>query len=144
LHIMLRFELERAMIKGDLKAADVAGEWNSRFKDYLGIEVDKDSNGCLQDTHWADGYFGYFPTYALGNLYAAQFYAKANSELPGLTDDYSSGDFSRLLEWLRTNIHSQGQRYRAHDLCEHVTGKKLSHKPLIDYLNKKYWEVYGV
>ncbi|MBD3401674.1 carboxypeptidase M32, partial [candidate division GN15 bacterium] len=134
LHIMLRFELERALVSGELKAKDVAGEWNKRFKEYLGIEVDHDANGCLQDVHWSAGYMGYFPTYALGNVYAAQFYAKANEDMPGLQSDFAQGEFTRLLGWLREKIHRQGRRYRAVDLVKEVTGQELSHRPLIDYL----------
>lgn len=144
LHIMLRFELERAIIKGDIKVADIPGEWNKRFKEYLGLEVDKDSNGCLQDIHWAHGIFGYFPTYTLGNLYAAQFWNKAQADLPNLSDDFASGKFDRLLVWLRDNIHSQGFRYYSPELCEIVTGEPLSQKPLIDYLYSKYSDIYGI
>ncbi len=144
LHIMLRFEIERAMLRGELKVADIPGEWNKRFREYFGIEVDKDSNGCLQDVHWSLGCIGYFPTYCLGNLYAAQFYAKANEEVPGLESDFARGDFSRLLNWLRRNIHVHGSRYRAADLCQKVTGKPLSHQPLIDYMTAKYKDIYGI
>ncbi len=144
LHVMLRFELERAIITGELKVADIPGEWNSRFKGYLGIEVDKDSNGCLQDVHWSHGGFGYFPTYALGNLYAAQFWGKAQKDLPGITDDFAQGKFDRLLAWLRDNIHSQGFKYYSNDLCQRLTGQPLSHKPLLDYLYDKYAGIYGI
>jgi carboxypeptidase Taq len=144
LHIMLRFDIERAILRGDLKVADIPGEWNKRFKEYFGLEVDKDSNGCLQDVHWSMGSLGYFPTYCLGNLYAAQFYAKANEEMPGLESDFARGDFSRLLGWLRKNIHVHGSRYRAADLCRRVTGEPLSHRPLIAYMTEKYEDIYGI
>ncbi len=144
LHILLRFELERAMVKGDLKPKDIPGEWNSRFKKYFGIEVDKDANGCLQDVHWAAGLIGYFPTYTLGNLFSAQFFAKAKADIPDLMGEFKRGDFTLLLKWLRTNIHEQGQRYRARDLGRRVTGQSLTHKPLIDYLKAKYAEIYGI
>jgi len=143
LHILLRFELERAMLTGDLKPADLAGEWNSRFKKYFGIDVDKDSNGVLQDVHWSAGLIGYFPTYTLGNLYSAQFFAQAQQDIPDLKAQFESGNYSGLLNWLRENIHHHGQRYRAKDLVQRVTGKPLSHKPLVDYMNKKYGEIYG-
>lgn len=143
LHILLRFELERAMLTGDLKPADVPGEWNSRFKKYFGLDVDKDSNGCLQDVHWSTGYIGYFPTYTLGNLYSAQFFAKAKQDIPDLETQFENGNFRNLREWLRTNIHQRGQLYRANKLCEKVTGKPLNHRPLIDYMNTKYGEIYG-
>jgi carboxypeptidase Taq len=144
LHIMLRFELERALVKRELKPADIAGEWNKRFKEYLGIDVDRDANGCLQDVHWSSGLIGYFPTYALGNLYSAQFFAQATEDIPGLKDDFKKGEFSRLLGWLRTNIHQHGQRYRATELCKRTTGKPLSHKPLLDYMTAKYGEIYDL
>ena len=143
LHIMLRFELERALMKGDLKPADVPGEWNSRFEKYFGLKVDKDTNGCLQDVHWSAALFGYFPTYALGNLYSAMFFNKAKEDMPDLDDRFSRGDFKTMVDWLRENIHKHGARYRANVLCERVTGEKLSHKPLVEYMNKKYGEIYG-
>jgi carboxypeptidase Taq len=143
LHILLRFELERAMIKGDLKPTDVPGEWNSRFKKYFGIAVDTDRNGCLQDVHWSAGLFGYFPTYSLGTLMSAQFFAQALKEMPDLMQQFERGEFTRLREWLRTNIHQHGTRYRAPVLLEKVTGQKLSHRPLMDYMTAKFSEIYG-
>lgn len=144
LHILLRFELERALAKRDLKPKDVAGEWNSRFEKYFGIKVDHDGNGCLQDIHWSAGLIGYFPTYSLGNLYAGQFFAKALEEMPKLFADFEAGNFSNLLNWLRKNIHQHGQRYRATDLVRKVTGNPLSHKPLMAYMEKKFGEIYGL
>jgi len=143
LHIMLRFELERAILNGDIKVADIPGEWNERFKKYFGIEVDKDSNGCLQDVHWSAGLMGYFPTYCLGNLYSAQFFAKAKEDIPDLPNQIAVGNLAELLGWLRKNIHQHGARYRAKELGEKVTGQPLSHKPLMDYMNKKFGEIYG-
>ena len=127
-----------------LEAYEVALiEWNSRFKKYFGIEVDKDSNGCLQDVHWSAGLMGYFPTYCLGNLYSAQFFAKAKQDIPDLSDQIASGNMAGILDWLRENIHQHGARYRAKELGEKVTGQPLSHKPLMDYMNKKFGEIYG-
>lgn len=144
LHIMLRFELERALMSGDLKPADVADEWRKRFKEYFGIEVDHDANGCLQDVHWSAALFGYFPTYALGNLYSAQFFAKASKDIPDLQQQVERGQFDSLLGWLRENIHQHGSRYRAPQLGKKVTGQELSHKPLVEYMNQKYGEIYGI
>ena len=144
LHILLRFELERAMVKGDLKPKDVAGEWNSRFEKYFGIKIDNDANGCLQDIHWSAGLIGYFPTYSLGNLYAGQFFAKAFEDMPSLYQEFEMGDFSNLLSWLRKNIHRQGQRYRATDLVRKVTGKPLTHQPLMAYMEQKFGEIYSL
>jgi len=142
LHILLRFELERPLLSGDLKPADVPGEWNTRFKKYFGIDVDKDANGCLQDVHWSAGLIGYFPTYTLGNIYSAQFFAKALKDMPDLPQQFETGQLLNLREWLRTNIHEHGKRYRANKLVEKVTGKPLSYQPLIDYMTAKYGEIY--
>ena len=142
MHILLRFELERALVKGDLKPADVPGEWNSRFKKYFGIEVDSDANGCLQDVHWSAGLMGYFPTYALGNLYSAQFFGQAQKEMPDLTEQIEKGNLIGLRQWLKDNIHQHGTRYRANKLVQKVTGKPLSHKPLMDYMTAKFQEIY--
>ncbi|MBD3332948.1 carboxypeptidase M32 [candidate division GN15 bacterium] len=143
LHILLRFELERALLRGDLKPADVPDEWNSRFEKYLGIKVDKDSNGCLQDVHWSFGLVGYFPTYTLGNIYSAQFFNQAKKELPDLEQQFERGELVNLRHWLKEKIHSQGQRFRATDLVEEVTGSPLDHRPTIDYMKAKYGEIYG-
>ncbi|MEZ5359132.1 MAG: carboxypeptidase M32 [Candidatus Zixiibacteriota bacterium] len=144
LHILLRFEMERAILNGDIKIKDVPGEWNSRFEKYFGIKVDKDSNGCLQDVHWSAGLMGYFPTYALGNIYAAQFFVKAKKDIPDLEKKFEGGDFITLREWLRENIHKHGLRYRANNLCKRITGENLSHLPLMEYLNKKFTDIYGL
>ncbi len=143
LHILLRFELERALTTGDLKVADLPGEWNRRFKDYFGIEVDKDPHGCLQDVHWSAGLIGYFPTYSLGNLYSAMFFDQAKEDIPDLLARFERGDFLCLREWLRENIHRHGRRYRANKLAQRVTGQSLSHKPMIDYLTTKFGDIYG-
>lgn len=143
LHILMRYELERAILTGDLKPADIPMEWNSRFKKYFGIEVDNDSNGCLQDVHWSAGLIGYFPTYTLGNLYSAQFFAKIKEEIPDLSSQFERGEFRNLRNWLKENIHKHGQRYRANKLVENVTGKPLSYKPLMDYMNDKFGEIYN-
>ncbi|MFI4882070.1 MAG: carboxypeptidase M32 [Phycisphaerales bacterium JB064] len=142
LHVMLRFGIERAMISGDLAIGDLPGAWNERFKQLLGLDVPDDTNGCLQDVHWSFGLFGYFPTYTLGNLYAAQFWQTINAQMPGIENDFAKGDFSQLLRWLNTNIHAHGRRYGAGELCEKVTGKPLASQPLMDYLGGKLREVY--
>ena len=142
LHIVLRFEIEQALISGDLQCADVPGAWNEKVKKLLGLEFPDDANGCLQDVHWSLGSIGYFPTYALGNLYAAQLYDTAKKEISGLEDYVASGDHKPLLSWLRHNIHSHGMRFRAKDLVTKISGKPLHHDYLISYLNDKYSELY--
>ena len=144
LHIMLRFGIERALFSGALKAGDVPGEWNAQFKDFLGIEVPNDAKGCLQDVHWSFGLFGYFATYSLGNLYAAQFWEKINQDIPTLDDQIRKGQFAELLAWLRKNIHSAGRQFKAAELCERVTGKSLQADPLMRHLEKKLRPIYGV
>jgi carboxypeptidase Taq len=144
LHIFIRFELEQALLAGDLAAADVPAAWTEKYRQYLGIASDTDAQGCLQDVHWSGGLFGYFPTYALGKLYAAQFFAAANEQIGPLDVQFARGEFAPLLEWLRKNIHQDGERYTAGELVERVTGQPLSHAPLMRYLREKLGPLYGV
>lgn len=144
LHIILRFELEQALMTGDLGVAELPTAWNDRFQKMFGLKVPQDSMGCLQDVHWSAGLMGYFPTYTLGNLYAAQFMEQARKDIPGLEADIASGKYLPLKQWLTERIHSQGQRYSATELCERITKQPLSHGPLMNYLKGKYRGIYGV
>jgi carboxypeptidase Taq len=146
LHIALRFELELALLTGDLAVSDLPGAWNERFTALFGLQVPDDARGCLQDIHWSFGGLGYFPTYTLGNLYAAQFMDAAKQQLgsESLDEEMSRGDFSRLKEWLTSNIHRHGQRFRAAELCQRVTGSPLSSEPFLRYLKEKCADLYGV
>jgi carboxypeptidase Taq len=144
LHIMVRFELERALLSGALPVKDLPGEWNRRYKEYLGVKVPDDRRGCLQDVHWSFGLVGYFPTYTLGNLYAAQFWERINRDIPGLNVQLARGRFDALRGWLNRNIHAHGRRYRAGELCERVTGRPLDAQPLLTHLETKLGEVYGL
>ncbi|RMF86122.1 MAG: carboxypeptidase M32 [Planctomycetota bacterium] len=144
LHIMLRFDLERRMIRNELAVKDVPEAWNAGMQELLGITPPNDAEGCLQDIHWSIGTFGYFPTYQLGNLYAAQFVAKARADLPDLDDQFRQGRFDGLLDWLRKNIHQHGQRYRPTELVKVVTGRELSHEPYIAALKAKFEPLYGL
>ncbi|HWB53939.1 MAG TPA: carboxypeptidase M32, partial [Tepidisphaeraceae bacterium] len=144
LHVLLRFELEQAMVNGELKVADVPGAWNERMKKYLGLTPPDDAKGCLQDIHWSGGAIGYFPTYTLGNLYAAQFFEQANKDLGDLNAQFSRGQFAPLLSWLRKHIHSQGQKYSAPQLVQRITGRKLSAEPLLRHLRARAAEGYGI
>jgi carboxypeptidase Taq len=144
LHIMLRFDIERLMLSGDLAVKDVPAWWNDRMKTDLGLDVKSDAQGCLQDVHWSMGAIGYFPTYTLGNLYCAQLWDKANEEMPNLMSDIENGEFAPLLTWLREKIHKPGRTYKAPELCERVTGKPLSHEPLCDYLEAKLSKIYSL
>ena len=142
LHIIVRFELERALLSGDLSTSDLPEAWRQRYRKYLGVDVPTDALGCLQDIHWAQGAFGYFPTYTLGNLYAAQFYDAAAAELGDLQAQFARGEFEPLVDWLHRNIHQHGMRYPAPALCEHVTGKPLSSEPLLNHLRTKLRSIY--
>jgi carboxypeptidase Taq len=144
LHVMLRFGIERAMLRRDLAVKDIPAVWNERFEKLLGVKVPDNRRGCLQDVHWSFGLIGYFPTYTLGNLYAAQFWEKINADIPDLPAQMSKGQFGALLAWLRTNIHEHGQRYRAGELCQRITGKPLSADPLLRHLERKLRPVYGL
>ena len=144
LHIMVRFELEQPLIAGELEAADVPGAWNETFSRYLGITPPDDSQGCLQDIHWSGGLVGYFPTYALGNMCAAQFFAAARQSLGDLESMFARGEFEPFKTWLNENIHRLGKQYRADRLVEVVTGELLSHEPLAAQLHAKFGELYGL
>jgi carboxypeptidase Taq len=144
LHIILRFELEQALMTGDLAPKDVAAAWKDKFRAFFDLTPATDAQGCLQDIHWSMGGLGYFPTYTLGNLFAAQFMAAARRDLPGLDDDFRRGFFGRLKGWLNEKIHRQGQRHRAGELCRIITGEPLGHRALLQYLRGKYAEFYGI
>ncbi len=144
LHIIVRFELEQALIKGDLTTADLPGAWNDRYREYLGITPPSDADGVLQDIHWSAGLVGYFPTYALGNLYASQFFAKADKELGGLDAQFARGEFHGLLSWLRRNIHERGMCYSEGELVQKVTGEPLSHEYLMQHLRSKFGKLFAV
>jgi carboxypeptidase Taq len=142
LHIILRFEIEKRLFAGTLAVADLPAAWNELAKGLLGLTPANDREGVLQDVHWSGGMFGYFPSYCLGNMMAAQFWYKAQGELPGLDEDFARGDFSRLLGWLRKNIHEQGRRYDSRELVKAVTGEALTPKYLLRYLRERYLPLY--
>ncbi len=142
LHILVRFELELALLKGDLAAAELPQAWNARMKDYLGVTPSHDTEGAMQDIHWAWGEFGYFPTYTLGNLYSAMLLEKMQADVPKLWSEVAAGNLRPALDWLRTKIHRQGFLYPAEELMQKVTGQALSEKPFLAYLQAKYRPLY--
>lgn len=144
LHVMVRFEIERAVMRGDLAVADLPEVWNAKYKEYLGLTVPDDRRGCLQDIHWSMGAFGYFPTYTLGNLYCAQLFETARRALPDLEAEFAAGRFESLKRWLNENVHSHGMRHRPADLCRVVTGQELSPEPLMRHLEGKLRPLYGL
>lgn len=142
LHIMLRFDLERDLIAGNLTVDALPSAWNERFRRDFGLVPETDADGCLQDIHWSAGLFGYFPTYTLGNMYAAQFFSAAQTQLGDLDSRFAQGDFTPLLNWLRERIHRQGQRLPAGRLVQQVTGRPLSDEPLISHLSERFLPLY--
>lgn len=144
LHVLLRFELEEALIRGEIKVKDLPELWNKKMKEYLGIVPKNDAKGVLQDIHWSLGYFGYFPTYILGNLYAAQLFSKAKQEIPNLEAEIAKGNFNILLEWLRAKVHRFGLIYEGPELIREVTGESSTPKFWLDYIKGKYSKIYGI
>ena len=144
LHIIIRFELEQAFMSGDVSVEDLPGAWSEKYQHYLGITPPNDADGVMQDIHWSAGLIGYFPTYSLGNLYAAQLFNKADEELGGLHQQFERGEFQPLKEWLVEKIHKPGRCYSASELIERVTGDPLSHSHLVDYLYGKLGPLYGI
>lgn len=138
LHIVLRFELERRLFRGELAVADLPAAWNALSQELLGLVPAHDGEGCLQDIHWSGGAFGYFPSYCLGNMIAAQLWYTAKSALPGLEDDFAAGRYERLLGWLRTQIHERGRRLETEELVRKVTGEGISPRHLVRYLGERY------
>lgn len=143
-HILIRFEIEKALIEGSISVNELPEYWNGKYKEYLDVDVPSDDQGVLQDIHWSHGSFGYFPTYSLGSFYAAQFYAKALQDVEGLEKEIETGNMKPLLEWLRNNIHCHGRLYTAEELCENVTGEKLNFNYFMEYATQKYSELYGL
>jgi len=144
MHIVLRFEIERDLIRGDLNVSDVPAVWNDKMEEYLGIRPDNDAQGCLQDIHWTHGSFGYFPTYSLGSMLAAQLFATAENELGGIDDDIEAGEFGQLNDWLREEIHQHGARYTTPELIERATGEALTADYFLDYASEKFGDLYDL
>ena len=144
LHIIVRFELEQALIDGNLSVRDLPAAWNDLYRKYLGIEPTNDAEGVLQDIHWSAALFGYFPTYSLGNLYAAQLFERALADLRDLDTQFEQGEFQPLLEWLRTNVYRWGKAHSAAELVKRVAGSPISHQPLVRYLYDKLGPLYGI
>jgi carboxypeptidase Taq len=143
LHIILRFELEKALFSGELDPADLPDVWRRRMKEILGVEPETAAEGVLQDVHWSMGSFGYFPSYALGNLYGLQFFQVLKADLPRLWEDSARGDFSAVRDWLADTIYVWGRRLDPPDLLKKVTGQNLSAEPFLNYIEEKYADIYG-
>ena len=143
LHIMLRLELEIALMEGTLAVADLPEAWNARMEEYLGLTPPNDADGVLQDVHWSGGMIGYFSTYALGNLVSVQLWEKMNADMPNMEDQIRKGKFGDLLNWLVENVHQHGRKYEPQELVQRVTGSKIDPAPYLRYLERKYGQIYG-
>ena len=144
LHIMLRLELEIGMLSGTVAIKDLPEIWNTKMQEYLGITPPDDAHGVLQDVHWSSGLFGYFPTYALGNIVSAQLWERINKDIKDLDEQIRKGEFSSLLAWLRKNIHVYGRKYDPQDLIQKATGSRIDSAAYVRYLTKKFSDIYGL
>ncbi|MEO0248686.1 MAG: carboxypeptidase M32 [candidate division WOR-3 bacterium] len=144
LHIMLRFEIELALLENRVTVGDLPDLWNTKMQEYLGITPPDDARGVLQDVHWSSGYLGYFPTYALGNLISAQMWETIHQEIPDLPDQIRAGKFDSLLRWLREKVHRWGAKYDPQELVQRVTGAPIGATAYLRYLTRKFGEIYGL
>jgi carboxypeptidase Taq len=144
LHVLLRFELEVALLEGELQVSELPAAWNARMEEYLGVTPENDAAGALQDVHWSAGLFGYFPTYTIGNILSAQLFDEANRARPNIPKEMGDGEFGTLLGWLRENIHRHGSRYDPDELVERAIGHQLETAPYLQYLKDKFGELYGL
>lgn len=142
LHVILRFELERALIEGTLDVKQIPEAWNAKMKELLGIEPTTNADGCLQDIHWAMGAFGYFPTYTLGNIYAAQLFESFEKKHPDWESKVAAGNLLFITQWLHEAVHRHGRRYTSEEVLKKATGKAATPKPYIAYLQNKYQSIY--
>jgi carboxypeptidase Taq len=143
LHIVVRFDLERALLADKITVKELPEVWNQSYNDHLGIEIENDSEGVMQDTHWAGGSFGYFPSYALGNIYSGQLLEAIQKNLPDWQEQVAKGKLKEIEDWLIKNVHSAGSLYDPEELIIMISGKELSVKPYLSYLKNKYSELYG-
>jgi carboxypeptidase Taq len=141
---MLRLEIELDLIEGQIEVKDLPGIWNSKMKEYLGLTPPGDAQGVLQDIHWSGGGFGYFSTYALGNLISCQLWEKINQDIPDLSEQIRQGKFEALLTWLVEEVHQHGNKFEPQDLVQRVTGSKITPEPYLKYLQAKFGEIYGL
>jgi carboxypeptidase Taq len=141
-HVMIRYEIEKMLITGDLNPADIPACWNEQYNKWMGVIVPDNRQGCLQDVHWSHGSFGYFPTYSLGSFYAAQFFQSASKADPHLADKMENGSTSELLLWLRQRIHGSGRIWNSEEVCKRATGETLNVQYFLEYLLDKYGKIY--
>ncbi len=143
LHIIIRFELERDLFADKITVDELPEAWNQKYADYLGVKIENDSEGVMQDTHWASGLYGYFPSYALGNIYSGQITLAISKDLPKWREELAKGKLEDVNTWLKTNVHNKSDLFDPEELIKVTTGTSLNSKPYLEYLNKKYGELYG-
>ncbi len=141
-HVMIRYEIEKKLLDGSINVKEIPAYWNEHYRDYLGLAVPDDRQGCLQDVHWSHGSFGYFPTYSQGSFYAAQFYSKADEKIIFLEEQIRKGSNQALLNWLRQEVHQYGRQYTSEELCLNICGEGLNTRYFLDYLLAKYHNIY--
>jgi carboxypeptidase Taq len=144
LHVVLRFEIEQQLIRGTLHVKDLPSMWNKRMHDLLGITPKNDAEGCLQDIHWSQGGFGYFPTYVLGSMLSAQLWATIRKQVPNAEEQLRHGKTDALLHWLREHVHKHGATYTTNELIKKATGKPLQADDYVHYLTEKYSKLYSL
>ncbi|MNM64079.1 putative metalloprotease YpwA [compost metagenome] len=144
LHVIIRYEIEKALFNDEITVEELPEVWKKKYKEYLGVEPDTDSLGVLQDMHWSDGSFGYFPSYALGNLYGAQIFNTMKKDVPDVYELIAKGDIISITKWLKDNVHKYGSLYSPKELILKVTGEELNSQYFIDYLEEKYSKLYSI
>jgi carboxypeptidase Taq len=143
LHVIIRFQIEADLFAQKIAVAELPEIWNQKYKEQLGVKVENDAEGVMQDTHWSSGFYGYFPTYALGNIYSGQLLATLAQDIRDWRSQIAEGKFGNLKDWLTKNVHSQGDLYDPADLMSRITGKRLDVEPYLKYLREKYADLYG-
>lgn len=143
LHIIIRYEIERDLFSDKISISELPQIWNERYEEYLGVKVPDDKDGVMQDTHWASGYYGYFPSYAMGNVYDGMWYERLNKDEPNWLAEVGKGNTKPAIDWMIKNVHSKSSLFDPGDLVEKITGKKTTAAPYLDYLEKKYSTLFG-
>ncbi|MHA1480451.1 MAG: carboxypeptidase M32 [Candidatus Thorarchaeota archaeon] len=143
LHVIIRFEIERDLFSGKIEVSELPEVWNQKYEEYLGVKINDDSEGVMQDVHWGSMYFGYFPSYALGNVFDGMWFEKMNKDIPNWQSGLAKGDILPPIKWLKENIHIMSDLYDPVDLAKRVTGKELTSKPFLEYLENKYSNLFG-
>lgn len=143
LHIIIRYQIEKALFENKIEVNELPEIWNQKYKDFLGVEINNDSEGIMQDTHWASGYYGYFPSYAIGNIYSGQIFEELRLKVEKFKSQIEQGKINEVNLWLKQNVHYYGSLYEPNELIEKISGEKINSQPYIQYLNKKYKKIYG-